>query len=155
MSHHEEQEPELEGPTAESQEERSTRAAELCNQACDDCGVRVCSWEEFTAWNKYVDGEIDQAQLNEEARQEIEQLSNSFGKYLVIEKEDVNDHQHDQEKRERAELAGRIYRKACHDAGLKVHFFHNFTIWSDFVNGKIGEAEFYDKAMLELKEMVR
>jgi hypothetical protein len=152
MSRDEEQEPELETPT-ESPEDRSVRAGELCNQACEDCGVKVSAWEELTAWNKYVDGEIDQAQLNDEARQEIEQLSKNFGKYVVIEKEEVDDHQHDQDRKERAELASRIYRRACKDAGVQLHFFHNFTIWSDFVNGKIGESEFYEKAMMELKEL--
>lgn len=154
MSHHEMDEPDMqEGKEAE--QERSVRADELCSQACEDSGIQLHTLGEFTAWNKYVDGEIDQNKLNEEARQEIEQLAKSFGKYLVVEKDDAREHEHDREKQERAELASRIYRKACQDAGIKVHFFHNFTIWSDFVNGRIGEEELYEKAMLELKELTR
>ncbi len=138
----------------DSEEDRSVRARELCNQACQDSGVQVSAWDDFTAWNKYVDGEIDQTQLDAEARREIEQLAQSFGKYLVIEKEDVNENLHDDEKKERAALANRIYRKACKDAGVGVHFFHNFSTWSDFVNGRIGETELYERAMAELKEMM-
>jgi len=145
--------PTLERDSAERQKNRSVRAVELYNQACRDSGVRVRAWEEFVAWNKYVDGEIDGAQLKEEARQEIENLSRSFGKYLVIEKDDSAEHQIDEEKKERAEQASRIYRKACKDAGVALHFFRDFSTWSDFIHGKIGEAELYERAMEELREM--
>ena len=57
--------------------------------------------------------------------------------------------------RERAEMAGRIYRKACQDAGVTIHFFQNFAIWSDFVNGRISEEELYEKAMQELRELAQ
>jgi hypothetical protein len=139
----------------ETEEKRSVRARELCSQACRDSGIKISAWQHFTAWNKYVEGEIDQAQLNAEARQEIDQLSRSFGKYLVIEKDDVNDNLLDEEKKERAAQANRIYRKACKDAGVAVHFFRNFSTWSDFVNGKIGESEFYERAMAELKALMQ
>jgi len=142
-------------PSAELEEARAIRALELYNQACQDSGVRVRAWDEFDAWNKYVDGEIDGAQLSEEARREIEHLSSSFGKYLVIEKDDSGERQPDEEKKERAARASRIYRKACRDAGVTVHFFNDFSTWSDFVNGRIGETELYDRAMEELREMAK
>jgi hypothetical protein len=154
MSHQEAPETDVE-ETTDAEQDRSVRAGELCSQACEDCGVKVCNLDEFVAWNKYVDGEIDQKKLNEEAREEIQQLAKSFGKYLVMEKEDSTEHAHDQERQERAELASRIYRKACQDAGVRIHFFQNFTIWSDFVNGRISEEELYEKAMLELKELAQ
>jgi hypothetical protein len=137
----------------EPDEDRSIRARELCSRACEDSGIKVSAWSHFTAWNKYVDGEIDQAQLHAEARQEIDQLSRSFGKYLVIEKDDANDNLVDETKKERAAQANRIYRKACKDAGVAVHFFHNFSTWSDFINGRIGETELYERAMAELKQL--
>lgn len=148
--------PALEGDSvAEREQARSIRALELYNQACQDSGVKVRAWDEFIAWKKYVDGEIDGTQLSEEARQEIEHLSSSFGKYLVIEKDDSGDRQPDEERKERAALASRIYRKACRDAGVSLHFFHDFSTWSDFVNGRIGEPELYERAMDELREMAK
>ncbi|MCU0573120.1 MAG: hypothetical protein MUC41_09020 [Syntrophobacteraceae bacterium] len=142
-------------PAADLEEARVIRALELYNQACQDSGVRVRAWDEFIAWKKYVDGEIDGAQLSEDAHREIEHLSSSFGKYLVIEKDDSGERQPDEERKERAALASRIYRKACRDAGVALHFFHNFSTWSDFVNGKIGETELYERAMEELREMAK
>jgi hypothetical protein len=139
----------------EPEEKRSVRAKELCSQACRDSGISISAWHHFTAWNKYVDGEIDQAQLSAEARQEIDQLSRSFGKYLVIEKDDANDNLLDEDKKERAAQANRIYRKACKDAGVAVHFFHDFSTWSDFVNGRIGESEFYERAVAELRQLMQ
>lgn len=145
--------PTIENDPAERERKRSIRAVELYNQACHDSGVKVRAWDEFEAWNKYVDGEIDGAQLGEQARQEIEQLSRSFGKYLVIEKDDSGERHTDKEKKERAAQASRIYRKACRDAGVAVHFFRDFSTWSDFINGKIGETELYERAMEELRAM--
>jgi len=72
----------------ESEGERTEAATRICYKACDETGVKVSSWQEFDAWKQYVEGEIEDAELTEQARREMEELSASFGKYLVIEKED-------------------------------------------------------------------
>ena len=144
-----------ETPTSELEKAREIRALELYNQACQDSGVTVRAWDQFIAWNRYVDGEIDGAQLSKEAHREIEDLSGSFGKYLVMEKDDSGERQLDEERRERAAQASRIYRKACRDAGVTVHFFRDFSTWSDFINGRIGETELYERAMEELRDMAK
>jgi len=38
---------------------------------------------------------------------------------------------------------------------VAVHFFHDFSTWSDFVNGKSGESEFYERAVVELKQLMQ
>jgi predicted solute-binding protein len=60
----------------------------------------------------------------------------------------------EKEKRERAKQANRIYRKVCQDAGLEVSFFQDFVSWSDYVEGKIDEEEFYDRARAEVKRVL-
>ncbi|MGV8074097.1 MAG: hypothetical protein AB2L11_06040 [Syntrophobacteraceae bacterium] len=133
---------------------RVDRADELCCRACTEAGVKVSSWEDFVAWQKYVDGSIGESQLSEEAREEVEQFAKSFGKYVVIKKEETTkESKEEAEKKERIRRANKIYRKVCSDAGLNVHFFHDFTSWSGYVNGQISESDFYEKALIEVKEI--
>lgn len=60
----------------------------------------------------------------------------------------------EQEKRNRAKRASRIYRKICSDAGLSECFFTDFSTWSEFVEGKMNEGEFSRIAESVAKEMV-
>lgn len=115
--------------------------------------MKVASWEKFAAWQEYVDGKIDDAQLVERVRQEMEQFADRFGKYLVVEKEDPIPFKKEQEKRERARQANKTYKKVCEEAGIDVCFFSNFSTWSEYVQGGMSDADFYDKAKVEVRKL--
>ena len=137
-----------------SERERTIRANEVCRKACEERGVKVASWHHFQAWKEYVDGKIGDSQLTDKARSEMEQFSGSFGIYLVIErKEDPDQLKKEEEKKKRAKQANQIYRKVCQEAGIKVCFFNDFGSWSNYVEGKITESEFYEKAKLEVESI--
>ncbi len=135
-------------PDAET--DRACRADEVFTEACNEHGLNVGSFEDFVAWNKFVGGEINETELVEQAKEEIDEYSSTFGKYLVIRKDD--DHE-EAKKRERARQANRIYRQVCDEAHIAVCFFRNFSAWSDYVEGKIGDSEFREKAKLEIEKM--
>ena len=133
---------------------RASMANGLYSQICEENGLKVVSWQSFEAWKEYVDGKIDESQLNSKARAELEELSRDFGKYVVANKDEEHKHlQDEKEKLERAKQANRIYRQVCAETGMKVSFFQDFSSWSDFVEGKITENEFYQRARSEVEKM--
>lgn len=135
--------------------ERATHADDFYYRMCRENGLEVISWEDFEAWKEYVDGKITESQLSERAKTELQEISTSFGKYLVVAKEEEPEHyKEEQEKRERAKRANKIYRRVCQEAGVKVSFFRDFGSWSDYVEGKISETEFYEKAKSEVQLML-
>ena len=136
----------------ESKEERALRASEIYREICRKIGLKVSAWQDFTAWADYVDGKIGEEQLSEQAKTEIEQFSRAFGKYVVIHKED---HKHDEEedKKKRAKQANKIYRQMCRESGLTVCFFHDFASWSEYVEGKIDDAEFAERVKREVAKI--
>lgn len=135
------------------EEKRTEMANEVYCKACEESGLKVASWEKFAAWQEYVDGKIDDAQLVERVRQEMEQFADRFGKYLVVEKEDPIPFKKEQEKRERARQANKTYKKVCEEAGIDVCFFSNFSTWSEYVQGGMSDADFYDKAKVEVRKL--
>jgi len=132
---------------------RPEQADEAYCEACGEAGVRVSSWSNFDAWQDYVEGEINEDTLQDKAQRELAEFAKSFGKYLVIEKEDPSASD-DAAKKERVKLANRIYRKLCDATGLTFCFLSDFTTWSDYVEGKISELELMEKARLEVEKMV-
>lgn len=142
----------LEGLT-EDQRERALHANEIYGKACEESGIRVFSWQNFKAWQDYVDGKITDSELSEKARSELDQFSQSFGKYVVMKKDDHKQADEETEKRKRAKRANKIYREVCSETGMTVCFFHDFLSWSDFVEGKIEETEFYERVKREIREM--
>lgn len=135
--------------------ERMTRANELYLQACEERGVSFASWHSFEAWKEYVEGTIGENQLGDRARGEMSDLLKSFGKYVVIDSEaEHKGTEEKEEKRKRARKANEIYRKVCRDVGVGLFFFEDFSSWSDFVEGKMDEKEFYEKARLELESIL-
>jgi hypothetical protein len=138
----------------EETEDRAGQADEVYCEACEENGVKVSSWQEFDAWKEYVDGKIDEQILADKAETELAEFTKSFGKYLVIEKEDPTPSENG-EKKERVKRANRIYRKLCDATGLTFCFLNGFGAWSDFVDGKISEVEFLEKAKLEVEKMVK
>lgn len=136
-----------------AEQERAVRANELFQKVCEKCGIRVSNWMDFAAWKSYVRGDIEERKLSEQAKKEVEDLSNKFGKYVIIKEEEPESLREYPVERERAGLANKIYRKICHDMGLTLCFFSDFSTWSDYVKGKIGESEFYEKAKAEAEKM--
>ncbi len=136
-----------------AEKERVIRANHIYCQACEEKGVRVCSWNSFSSWQEYVDGKISDSQLAEKARDEINQFTETFSKYTVISPEDTTPVRDEARKRERAKLATKIYKQVCQDSGRSPCFFKNFATWSDYVNGRIEEPEFVEKARQEVAKM--
>jgi hypothetical protein len=134
-------------------QELTEQADQVLCAACEDSGMKVSSWQDFGAWQEYVDGTIDDTVLADKARMELAEFAKSFGKYLVIEKEDPTPPE-DSEKKARVKRANRIYRTLCDSTGLSLCFFNNFAIWSEYVEGKITEQEFLEQAKLEVEKMV-
>jgi hypothetical protein len=137
---------------SDSQKKRAVLANEIYQNLCDELGLRVCSWEIFGAWQDYVNERMEESQLEEKARAELQNLPHTFGKYLVVEKEEPKGLKEENEKRQRAKLANQVYKKVCNETGLTACFFHDFSTWSDYVKGDINESELYNKAKDELKK---
>jgi hypothetical protein len=132
---------------------RVSLANEFFHNTCGLEGMKVLTWEDFSAWKEYVDGQISDPELKERATAELEDFYKRFGKYVIVEEEEPKSAKVDSIKRARAKLANKIYRKVCEDAGMELCFFSNFKTWSDFVGGVIGESEFYQQAKSEIAKM--
>ena len=114
-------------------------------------GIKVCSWENMPGWQKFLKGEITETQLSEEAKKELTELDEAFGKYLRNEGDkDLPEPAEDGPLGEKMRIANKIYRKVCVDSGMSLCFFKNFATWQQFVHGEIGESEFYEKAREEI-----
>lgn len=137
----------------DAQRERAGHADEIYSRVCEESGIRISSWQSFKAWQKYVEGEINDSELTQNARSELEQFSKSFGKYVVIKKEEPRQSEEESEEKKRAKRANKIYRNACSETGISVCFFHDFSSWSDFVEGRIDESEFYERVKKEVREI--
>jgi len=134
--------------------ERIKKANKTYCDGHDQEGIKVCSWEKMPGWQKFLKGEITEDQLSDQAKEELAQLDQAFGKYL----HDDDDKSHpeppaDGPLGEKAKIANKIYRQACVDSGTSPCFFKNFATWQQFVHGEIGESEFYERARGEISEL--
>ena len=135
------------------QEELAIQAKRTYCRACEEHGVKACSWESFSGYQDYVNGRIKQSELATRADEELRDLTRTFGKYTVVEREESTTPSEEAEKKERAKEANKVYKKICSESGLGQCFFSDFATWSDYVQGKIDEAEFSEKARLEVEKM--
>ena len=135
------------------QGERALQAKRTYCNFCEEFGMKACSWESFPSYQDYVDCRINESELSGRADEEFKDFTPTFGKHLVAEKEKPVASSIDDEKRERARAANKVYRKVCSESGIVQCFFSNFAAWSDYVQGKIDELEFSEKARLEVAEM--
>lgn len=131
--------------------ERVIRANSTYCKACEENGIQVCSWEESPAWKDFVEGKINEAELTERARQELERPGQNFEAYGIT---PPGTQAGPDEYRDRAKQAGRIYRQVCVESGISRCFFQNFSTWSEYVHGRIGEAEFTDQAREQIAGML-
>lgn len=136
-----------------SQRERAIHAKRTYCSACEEHGVKACSWESFSGYQAYVDGGINEPELARRAQEEIRDLTHTFGKYTVVEREESAASTDQAEKTKRAVAANRIYRKVCSESGMDQCFFNNFAAWSDYVQGEIDDVEFSRKARLEVEKL--
>jgi hypothetical protein len=139
---------------ASEDQDRTEQAGQVICDACEESGVKVSTWKEFDAWQEYVDGTINETALADKAQTELAEFARTFGKYLVIDKEDPGTHE-DPEKKERVKRANKAYRALCDATGLTFCFFSNFAAWSDYIQGNISETEFLEQAKAEVETMVR
>jgi hypothetical protein len=137
----------------EPMEERGDRANAVCNEACAECGVKVSCWSDFDAREEFIEGRIDETELNKRAASEIGVHAQAFGKYLVIDKDEPESMREETHKRDRAKQANKIYRKVCDEAGMTLCFFSDFSSWRDFVKGSMSDGEFYDRAREEAQKI--
>lgn len=140
---------------SEAQKQRVVRANQAYCEACTENGIKVCSWESFQSWKDYVEGKIDESQLAESAANDLKEFKNVFQKYTIIQEDEPAASSEDSIRKERAKSANRIYKKVCSESGLSPCFFKNFNSWSDYVNGRIRDAEFLEKVRIEVENMVR
>ncbi len=135
--------------------ERVNRANRVYCQACEENGVKVCSWESFSAWKEYVDGKIAEPELTQRAREEVKHFTDTFKKYTIVDKEEASPgDEAEAQKALRAKKANKIYKQACTESGLSLCFFNNFSSWSDYVQGKIDDEQFQKLAHFEAGKMV-
>jgi hypothetical protein len=149
---------EQEGQTSEeSEREKSVDRCETANAAyCEECekqGLKVCSLDDFQARQEFVEGRIDEGQLQAKAAVEVSEHAKTFGKYLVIQDQEQDVKDKDADKRERARLANKIYKQVCKEKGLTVCFFSDFSSWSGYVTGEMEDLEFYGRAKAEVEKL--
>jgi hypothetical protein len=133
--------------------ERALFATKVFCRLCAEHGIKTCSWEKSPAWNDYVEGKIDEAELSRTAAANIRDYSKIFEDYKVM--PTSIEASHEDRRSHRARIANRIYRSVCTKSGLKHCFFKNFAIWSEFVNGMLDEYAFIEGAIFEVLDMKR
>ncbi len=97
---------------------------------------------------------MEKGELKEQAKAEMNNLAKTFGKYVVIKEKEPLSVRKNPIERETARLANRIYKKICEDMKISLCFFSDFSTWSDYVRGRIGEAEFHSRARVEAEKMI-
>ena len=137
----------------DAQRERAIFANKVYCKACQENRLKICSWDNFSAWRDYVDGKIGETELAEKAQDELKSFTETFRKYTIVSEEESRGTEREDLRRGRAKHANDIYRKVCVDSGLSHCFFKNFSDWTDYVDGGIGEAEFVEKARAQVDRM--
>ena len=111
--------------------------------------------DEFEATcSQFAGGDMGQNPLDEQARRSFEQYSQTFGKNLSDKEGEKNFSEEEKLRRERAKKANRIYKQVCEDLHLSTFFFNNFKDWSQYVDGRMGDAEFYSHAMTRAQKLM-
>ncbi|MGO8942127.1 MAG: hypothetical protein ACLQJ7_00430 [Syntrophobacteraceae bacterium] len=102
----------------------------------------------------FATGDMGQNPMDEQARRSFEpQYSQTFGKHLSDKDGGEKFSEGKKLIRERAKKANRIYRKICEDLDMDACFFSNFGEWSDYVEGKMSDAEFHGHTTARAEQM--
>jgi hypothetical protein len=102
----------------------------------------------------FAGGYKGQDDMGEQSRRSLEmQYSQTFGKHLSDKDGGVKFSEEEKLRRERAKKANRIYKKVCEDLQLNACFFSNFGEWSQYVEGRMSDAEFQGLAIAQAQRM--
>jgi len=104
--------------------------------------------------SQLASGDMRQNPLDGQAVKSFEQYSQTFGKYLSDKEGEKNFSEEEKLRRERAKKANRIYKQVCEDLRLSAFFFNNFGDWSEYVDGRMDDAEFYGHAKTRAQQMM-
>jgi hypothetical protein len=104
--------------------------------------------------SQFASGDMGQNPLDEQSTRSFEQYSQTFGKYLSNKEGEKNFSEEEKLRRERARKANKIYKQVCKDLSLSAFFFNNFGDWSEYVDGRMGDAEFYGHAITRAQQMM-
>ncbi len=104
--------------------------------------------------SQFASGDMGQNPLAEQSKRSFEQYSQTFGKYLSDKEGEKNSSEEETLRRERARKANRIYKQVCEELRLSAFFFNNFRDWSEYVDGRMGDAEFYGHAMTRAQQIM-
>jgi len=83
----------------------------------------------------------------------LEQYSHTFGEYFSDKVGEKKSSEEEKLIRERAKKANRIYKQVCEDLQMEACFFSNFGEWSEYVAGKMSDAEFQGHALTRAQQM--
>jgi hypothetical protein len=129
------------------EKERAKRASQIFRDICKEMDVQVCAWSSSPGWNDFVSGSIDEAQLQNTAKEELSAMSG--GRLVGVDVDEGNTSILEPDKKELAKRANEIYRGVCNEYELQPCFFNGFRAWSDFVKGRISESQFMENAKEE------
>ena len=111
--------------------------------------------DEFTVTcSPFASSDMGLNPMVEQAGRGLEQYSQTFGKYLSDKGGEKKFPEEDRLRRERAKKANRIYKQVCEELQLSACFFNNFGEWSEYVNGKMSDAEFHGHAITRAQQMM-
>lgn len=102
----------------------------------------------------FAAGDIHPNSMNEQAARGLEQYSHTFGKYLSDKDGENKFSEEEKLMRDRAKKANRIYKQVCEDLQLNACFFSNFGEWSEYVEGRMSDAEFHGHAVTQAQQMM-
>jgi hypothetical protein len=111
--------------------------------------------ESTVACSPFLAGDgMGRSPMDEQAKGSLEQYSQTFGKYLSEKDGEKKFTEEERLRRERAKKANRIYKQVCEDLQLNACFFNNFGDWSEYVEGKMSDAEFQGHAITRAQKMM-
>jgi hypothetical protein len=99
-------------------------------------------------------GYMGQTPMDESAARGFEQYSNNFGKYLSDKDGGRKYSEEEKLMRERAKKANRIYKQVCEELQMNACFFSNFGEWSEYIEGRLSDAEFEGLAITRAQQMM-
>ncbi len=108
----------------------------------------------IAASSPFAIGNMGQNPMDERATTGFEHYSNTFGKYLSDKDGGKKYSEEEKLMKERAKKANRIYKQVCEDLQLNACFFSNFGEWSEYVEGKMSDAEFHGHAITRAQQMM-
>ena len=92
-------------------------------------------------------------QMDDRTRGGMQNLSGGLGNMVPESGAESKLSEAEAAERDRARRANKIYKQVCNDRGMTLCFFNNFGTWSDFVNGRISDSEFYEQSESAARKM--